>query len=101
LALIGAPSHGQLKHVLQALLDASEHCCVNRAGLFVKYAGSRIMFAVLDNPMELDRYRGVNLAWFAIDNREKCRTECLDILRHRLRDPRAVELCEAVSVGLS
>jgi hypothetical protein len=51
---------------------------------------SRILFRPVE---EFDRLRGINLAWFGLDELTYTREEAWVVLEGRLRDPRATRLC--------
>ncbi|MGD0201229.1 MAG: terminase family protein [Bryobacteraceae bacterium] len=97
LGLLGAPTYPMLRDATQStlfdILDRNripyEH---NKAEntLVMKDTRSRILFRPVE---EFDRLRGINLAWFGLDELTYTQEEAWMVLEGRLRDPLATRLC--------
>lgn len=97
LGLLGAPTYPMLRDVLQStLFEILEKNHIphefNKAEnvLVMRDTRSRILFRPMD---EFERLRGMNLAWFGLDELTYTPESAWVILEGRLRDLRAQRLC--------
>jgi Terminase large subunit, T4likevirus-type, N-terminal len=96
LGLLGAPTIPMLQSVtIRTMLETLEMRRVpftflsQASKLFLPRSGSTIVF----RPLEFfDRLRGLNLAWFGIDELTYCKEGAWQILQQRIRDPKARKL---------
>ena len=95
--LLGAPTYPMLRDATQATLLEILVCNripyeLNKAEnvLVLKDTGSKILFRAVE---EFDRLRGMNLAWFGLDELTCTQEEAWVVLEGRLRDPGANRLC--------
>jgi Terminase large subunit, T4likevirus-type, N-terminal len=87
LGLIGAPTYPMLRDATQRTLfallgDDSERVYHKSEGRLTLPNGSEILFRSLDEP---DRARGLNLAWFWLDEAPLCGYYAWQVLKGRLR----------------
>jgi Terminase large subunit, T4likevirus-type, N-terminal len=94
--LLGAPTIPMLRSVtVAAMLETLEKHRIpfvyrsQLLTLVLKRSGSTILFRPLDC---FDRLRGLNLAWFGIDELTYCREGAWLVLQQRIRDPKARKL---------
>jgi hypothetical protein len=97
LGLLGAPTYPMLRDATQTTLF--EILDTNRIPyeqskaenvVVLKDTRSRILFRPVE---EFDRLRGINLAWFGLDELTYTQEDAWVVLEGRLRDPRATRLC--------
>jgi hypothetical protein len=95
--LLGAPTYPMLRDTtlasLFSILDANGIPYDHNKGensLLLKETRSRILFRPVD---EFERLRGMNLAWFGLDELTYSQEEAWLRLQGRLRDPKAKVLC--------
>jgi Terminase large subunit, T4likevirus-type, N-terminal len=96
LGLLGAPTIPMLQSVtIRTMLETLEMRHVpftfhsQASKLFLPRSRSTIVF----RPLEFfDRLRGLNLAWFGIDELTYCREGAWQVLQQRIRDPKARKL---------
>lgn len=97
LGLLGAPTYPMLRDATQTtlfeILDRSgipyEHSKAENT-VALTDTGSRILFRPVE---EFDRLRGINLAWFGLDELTYTQEDAWVVLEGRLRDPKATRLC--------
>jgi len=100
--LIGAPTYRHLKDVtipiMVTILEELNIPFQSREGaqpsMLLERQRAQIIFRSLEKP---NRLRGLNLAWFGIDELTYCRAEAWQVLCQRIRDPKAKRL-EAFAV---
>jgi Terminase large subunit, T4likevirus-type, N-terminal len=96
LGLLGAPTIPMLQSVtIRTMLETLEMRRVpftflsQESKLFLPRSRSTIVF----RPLEFfDRLRGLNLAWFGIDELTYCKEGAWQVLQQRIRDPKARKL---------
>src|SRR3954468_3778811 len=91
--LIGAPTYPMLRDVTQTaffemLLENNVPHVFRKSEnvVYLPEPGSEILFRTMDQP---ERLRGMNLAWFGIDELTYCKQDSWQRLEARLRSPRA------------
>jgi hypothetical protein len=94
--LLGAPTIPMLRSVTVAfMLETLEKHRIpfvyrtQQLTLILKRSGSTILFRPLDC---FERLRGLNLAWFGIDELTYCKEGAWQVLQQRIRDPKAHKL---------
>lgn len=95
--LLGAPTYPMLRDATQrSLLEILDDNAIpydlNKSEnvLSFRETGSKIFFRPVE---EAERLRGMNLAWFGVDELTYCPEEAWTRLEGRLRDPKASKLC--------
>lgn len=91
--LIGAPTYPMLRDVTQTaffemLFDNNVPHVFRKSEnvVYLPEPGSEILFRTMDQP---ERLRGMNLAWFGVDELTYCKKEAWERLEARLRSPKA------------
>ncbi len=99
MGLLGAPTYPMLRDATQGtLLEILERNGIpyeqSKAEntLVMKDTRSKVLFRPVD---EFERLRGMNLAWFGVDELTYCQEQAWVVLEGRLREPRAKRLCGA------
>jgi hypothetical protein len=95
--LIGGPTYAHLYDVtIPTLVGILEEQHIpfriwesSRPRIYLERPRASIIFRSLEKP---DRLRGLNLAWFGIDELSYCRAEAWKVLCQRLRQPQAQSL---------
>jgi phage terminase large subunit len=93
--LIGAPTYPMLRDVTQTaffeLLEANRVPFTFRRAANICYLHepeAEILFRTMDQP---ERLRGLNLAWFGVDELTYCKEDAWKRLEARIREPKAKE----------
>jgi hypothetical protein len=95
--LVGGPTYPHLHDVtIPTLVGILEELRMpfrlwegGRPRIYLERQGVLIIFRSLENP---DRLRGLNLAWFGIDELTYCKAEAWKVLCQRIRHPKAKSL---------
>jgi hypothetical protein len=97
LGLLGAPTYPMLRDATQTtLFDILERNAIpfehnkGENTVVLKDSRARILFRPVE---EFDRLRGMNLAWFGLDELTYTQEDAWVVLEGRLRDPKAERLC--------